>query len=107
MELFTLFFPDGSQLTGCSWTLLGVWIKRFADSGVHSQQINSLLFTPRSISENEIEVVRELPTDHLQFVGVGALVMRGSERVAVATTKTMAKRIARALNNHTPNREGV
>ena len=42
-----------------------------------------------------------------QFVNVGKQVMDGAQCVAVATSKTFAKRIARALNAHQPNREGV
>lgn len=43
----------------------------------------------------------------LQFVNVGIRVMCGQRCVATATSKTMAKRIARALNAHQPNSEGV
>lgn len=41
------------------------------------------------------------------FVAVGSIVMRGGLQVARAISKTMAKRIANALNKHIPNREGV
>lgn len=41
------------------------------------------------------------------FVGVKRAVMRGDECVATACSKTMAKRIANALNRHKPNLEGV
>lgn len=52
---------------------------------------------------------RESPADRPQiaFVAVHQNVMRGQDCVARACSKTMAKRIARALNNHVPNREGV
>lgn len=43
----------------------------------------------------------------VQFVAVHDRVMQGARRVALACSKTMAKRIANALNKHTPNREGV
>lgn len=43
----------------------------------------------------------------VQFVGVHENVMQGSKCVARACSKTMAKRIANALNKHVPNREGV
>jgi hypothetical protein len=43
----------------------------------------------------------------LPFAQLHNNVMRGSDRVAVATSRTMAKRIARALNSHTPNSRGV
>ena len=41
------------------------------------------------------------------FVHIGKSVMRGAQCVAVACSKTMAKRIANALNRHQPNKEGV
>jgi hypothetical protein len=40
------------------------------------------------------------------FAGIGTHVMRGAWCVAVATSNTMARRIARALNRHTPNARG-
>lgn len=43
----------------------------------------------------------------LQFVAKHNNVLQGSARVAVAVSKTFAKRIAKALNEHVPNREGV
>jgi hypothetical protein len=42
-----------------------------------------------------------------KFVAIRATVMRGAELIARAVSKTMAKRIANALNKHAPNREGV
>ena len=42
-----------------------------------------------------------------QFVNIGKQVMDGAQCVAVACSKTFAKRIARALNARQPNREGV
>lgn len=41
------------------------------------------------------------------FVAVKSAVMRGAEHIATACSKTMAKRIANALNQHKPNKEGV
>lgn len=41
-----------------------------------------------------------------QFAAVGFAIMRGAERVALAVSHTMAKRIANALNNHKPNQRG-
>jgi hypothetical protein len=41
-----------------------------------------------------------------RFVAVKVAVMQGAERVAVARSKTMAKRIANALNRYTPGSEG-
>jgi hypothetical protein len=43
----------------------------------------------------------------IQFVAVKSTVMQGAIHIATACSKTMAKRIANALNKHTPNREGV
>lgn len=43
----------------------------------------------------------------LRFVAIRQAVMRGAECVAKACSKTMAKRIANALNHHTTSREGV
>lgn len=42
-----------------------------------------------------------------RFVAVKSAVMQGSEHIATAKSKTMAKRIANALNKHKPNDEGV
>ncbi len=42
----------------------------------------------------------------LRFVAVKLAVMRGADRVAVAVSHTMAKRIANALNAHKPNQRG-
>jgi hypothetical protein len=43
-----------------------------------------------------------------RFVAVrqSKLVMRGEELICRASSHTMAKRIANALNKHTPNRRG-
>jgi hypothetical protein len=43
----------------------------------------------------------------VQFVAVGASVMRGAEHIATAVSNTFARRIARALNEHKPNSRGV
>lgn len=40
------------------------------------------------------------------FVAVRRAVMRGSEMVAQAKSATFARRIANALNKHTPNEKG-
>ncbi len=42
-----------------------------------------------------------------KFVGVRDAVMRGSQWIATACSRTMAQRIANALNKHVPNRKGV
>lgn len=41
------------------------------------------------------------------FVNVGKNVMKGQIWIARGASKTMAKRIANALNKHKPNSEGV
>jgi hypothetical protein len=47
------------------------------------------------------------PAAEVKFVAVGASVMRGAEHIATAISNTFARRIARALNEHTPNSRGV
>lgn len=42
-----------------------------------------------------------------RFVGVGPKVIIGQREIARACSKTMAKRIANALNRYVPNKEGV
>jgi hypothetical protein len=42
-----------------------------------------------------------------RFVAVKSAVMQGTDHIATAKSKTMAKRIANALNKHRPNSEGV
>lgn len=50
---------------------------------------------------------RNRDADPGQFVGVRTSVLRNGARVATAVSKTMAKRIARALNAYQPGREGA
>jgi hypothetical protein len=45
-------------------------------------------------------------SSNLPFAQLHSNVMRGSDRVATAVSRTMAKRIARALNAHKPNSRG-
>ena len=45
--------------------------------------------------------------ENTRFVGVGKAVMQGAKCRAIACSKTFAKRIANALNNHKVNSEGV
>jgi hypothetical protein len=47
------------------------------------------------------------PPPGTKFIAVKCAVMFGYKHIATAVSKTMAKRIANALNNHKPNREGV
>lgn len=47
------------------------------------------------------------PPARYKFVNVDRAVMRGRDFVCTACSKTMAKRIANALNIYQPNREGV
>jgi hypothetical protein len=61
---------------------------------------------PDKSSEKPLPNARESPQVP-RFVGIKNAVMRGSECVAVACSKTFAKRIANALNNHKVNSEGV
>lgn len=42
-----------------------------------------------------------------KFASVHTAVLQSGQVIARAISKTMAKRIANALNRHTPNREGV
>ena len=49
----------------------------------------------------------ESPPKPLQFVAAREIVYHGAREVARAISKTMAKRIANALNRHQPNKEGV
>lgn len=43
---------------------------------------------------------------HQQIVAIGCTIMRGAEHLGMARSHTMAKRIARALNQYHPNRRG-
>jgi hypothetical protein len=43
----------------------------------------------------------------LKFVAKHELILHGARVIARAISKTMAKRIANALNRHKPNEEGV
>ena len=43
----------------------------------------------------------------LKFVAVKNLIMRGSTRIGEMCSATMAKRTAKALNNHQPDSRGV
>ena len=47
------------------------------------------------------------PPPRPQFVAVHCSILQGARTVARAISKTMAKRIANALNRHIPNREGI
>jgi hypothetical protein len=42
-----------------------------------------------------------------QYVAQGARVMMGDRAICTAVSNTLAKRIAAALNNHTPDRRGI
>jgi hypothetical protein len=41
------------------------------------------------------------------YAAIGPRVMLGDKAVCTAVSNTMAKRIASALNNHTPDRRGI
>ncbi|HET6220150.1 MAG TPA: hypothetical protein VFE27_24190 [Acidobacteriaceae bacterium] len=47
------------------------------------------------------------PPHEPKIVAIGSSVLMGARVIARAVSKTMAKRIANALNKHIPNREGV
>lgn len=47
------------------------------------------------------------PAEEPKFISLGPSVIQGARVIARAISKTMAKRIANALNKHIPNREGV
>jgi hypothetical protein len=42
-----------------------------------------------------------------EYAAIGLRVMFGDRAVCTAVSNTMAKRIAAALNNHTPDRRGI
>jgi hypothetical protein len=42
-----------------------------------------------------------------KYSAIGPRVMLGARAICTATSNTMAKRIAFALNNHTPGRRGI
>lgn len=46
------------------------------------------------------------PRPQLQFVAIDRSIMRGPEHIATACSRTMAQRIARALNVHKTNSRG-
>jgi hypothetical protein len=46
------------------------------------------------------------PIEPRRFVAVHATIVYGARVIARAISKTMAKRIANALNHHTPNQRG-
>jgi hypothetical protein len=54
------------------------------------------------LEEEELE-----PTDTKEFVAVGTGIMYGNQCVGWARSNTMARRIARALNEHLPDRKGI
>lgn len=58
------------------------------------------------MNREDVERLIRCGQESLPFVAIRCNVMRGGERVATAASNTMAKRIANALNNYTPNRRG-
>lgn len=86
--------------------MAGVYYRLFPPSGVHSHQVNSLQFTPDAIRESAIKMERETDVGAAQIVAIGCTIMRGAEHLGMARSHTMAKRIARALNQYHPNRRG-
>ena len=59
------------------------------------------------ISARDRDDQDQLPADPAKFAATRTGVRLGSRRVATAVSKTMAKRIANALNAYQPNREGA
>lgn len=48
----------------------------------------------------------ESPANQPQFVALRRVVMQGDKRICEATSSTLARRIANALNRYTPSRKG-
>jgi hypothetical protein len=42
-----------------------------------------------------------------RYAAIGLRVMHGAKAICTAVSNTMAKRIAAALNKHTPDRRGI
>jgi hypothetical protein len=64
-------------------------------------------YNARDSSTHKFVAGQFVPAAAPKFVAVGPAVLQGARTIARAVSKTMAKRIANALNKHTPNREGV
>jgi hypothetical protein len=75
----------------------------FVIDGVrHCNWCGQPLCNHKSLEEENLE-----PTDTKEFVAVGTGIMYGDQCVGWARSNTMARRIAKALNEHLPNRKGV
>lgn len=80
--------------------------------GVGRTHLGYTLTSPRQIIDADSwrEVFRaagvQLPL-RPQYVAQGARVMMGDRAICTAVSNTLAKRIAAALNNHTPDRRGI
>jgi hypothetical protein len=103
---YTLTLPDGVRLPGFFWSALGVYVRFFPDSGVHSGPANTLQFTPKALEAAGI-ALEESPAGQPQFAAVRLSVMQGARHICTAISGTFAKRIARALNLHSPDERGV
>ncbi len=79
---------------------------------IHCSQVGShhpdclVAFIERG-SRTQADVDRLTETKTIKFVAVRTNIMQGAKHIATAISKTFAKRIANALNKHTPNSEGV
>lgn len=109
---YRLIFPDGTTLSGFEWSAMGAYYRFFPDSGIHSAQINSLLFTHSALEAAGIQIERELASIQElkrppQFIAIHCSINQGARTIARAISKTMAKRVANALNHHKLNSEGV
>lgn len=73
----------------------------------HSQQEWVELALARRILAGVQDYLSRQIAECCKFVAVGKAVMLGPDCVGTMFSKTFAKRTARALNLHKPNREGV
>lgn len=110
----TFIFRDGTAIPGFEWCILGWWTRRFPETGMRNCIINMLEFTPEAIEAAGIQLEPEriasessaTPLPKVPFASVRVAVMCGNIRVAVARSRSMAKRIVNALNRYEPDERG-
>lgn len=56
MKTYMLTFPNGLQIDGFKWSILGYFYLDFPCTGVHSAQSQSLKFTPVACEAAGVEV---------------------------------------------------
>lgn len=56
---WTLTFPNGLVLEGFKWSLFGYFYLAFPDSGLRSEQYNSLKYTREGMAEAGITMEEE------------------------------------------------